>query len=72
MAEKNLLIGFGETLTAEVTPPRGGGGKKHPYTFQQAQKRLIPQVKALSSRIQNVPDEAVPDGKLVACFTLHP
>lgn len=72
MADKNLLIGFGETLTAEVTPPRGGGGKKHPYTFMQAQKRLMPQVQALSSRIQNVPSEAAPDNNVVACFTLHP
>ena len=43
MDNKNLLIGFGETLTAEVVPPRGGGGKTHPYTFEQAQRRLIPQ-----------------------------
>jgi hypothetical protein len=72
MDDKNLLIGFGETLTAEVTPPRGGGGKKHPYTFPQAQKRLMPQVQALSSRIQNVPSEAAPDNNVIACFTLHP
>ena len=72
MDDKNLLIGFGETLTAEVTPPRRRGGKKHPYTFQQAQKRLMPQVRTLSSRIQNIPKGASPDNNVVACFTLHP
>lgn len=69
---KNLLIGFGETLTAEVDPPRGGGGKKHPYTFEQAQARLAPQMKKLSSRLKSVPLRAAPKNKLVAKFTLHP
>lgn len=72
MDDKNLLIGFGETLTAEVKPPRGGGGKKHPYTFEQAQQRLIPQVRKLSSRLREVPQGAAPENNVVARFTLHP
>ncbi len=72
MDNKNLLIGFGETLTAEVIAPKGGGGKKHPYTFQQAQKRLMPQVQTLSSRLRSIPEGAAPDNSVVALFTLHP
>ena len=66
MSNKNLLIGFGETLTAEVEPVRGKPDKKHPYTFEQAQKRLLPQVQELRSRIQNVPEGASPENNVVA------
>lgn len=72
MTNKNLLIGFGETLTVEVTPPKGGGGKKHPYTFEQAQNRLRPQIAELSSRIKKVPKKVTFDNNVVASFTLHP
>ena len=41
MAEKNLLIGFGETLTAEVTPPRGGGGKNTLTLFSRLKDGLF-------------------------------
>lgn len=72
MENKNLLIGFGETLTADAVAPKGGAEKVHPYTFKQAQNRLLPQARLLSKRIRSIPLGAAPEDRAVACFTLHP
>lgn len=72
MADKNLLIGFGETLTGLVDRSTGGGAKAYPYSFAQARQRLQPQLNSVTERMNNVPAGAAPGGRYVASFTLHP
>lgn len=35
MNDKNMLLGYGETLTGSITLNRGGGGKNKPYTYSE-------------------------------------
>lgn len=73
MAErKNFLLGYGERLTAKIKAPGGGGPKSHPYTFQEAQARLMPKLDNLVKDIGNLPDLACPNEQIVAVLTLHP
>lgn len=67
-----FIIGKGEVLTYEIPPPKSGGPKKHPYTYEEAISALIPQVNELSRRIQNIDDSACPDQIATAKVTLHP
>ncbi|WP_299941847.1 S8 family peptidase [uncultured Microbulbifer sp.] len=72
MPKRNILLGFGETLTRPIERKKGGGGKSHPYTYLEARKRLLQQQAKLLERINTVPDTAAPEGIYVARFTLHP
>ncbi|MGV7959674.1 hypothetical protein QPK13_00655 [Photorhabdus tasmaniensis] len=35
MKNKNLLLGYGETLTGEVQIKNGNGPKNKPYTYEE-------------------------------------
>lgn len=72
MANKNLLIGFGETLTQDVTIPGGGGDKSHPYTVAQAKKRVAQKLTKTLSDIEKVPPEVCANDEVVTKITLHP
>lgn len=72
MERTNFLIGYGERLASEIAAPLGGAKKKHPYTFNEARKRLAPKVKATSTAIAALPDKVCPDDQSVALITLHP
>lgn len=72
MANKNLLIGYGETLTQNVSIKSGGGSKKHPYTLAQAKKRITDQLKKTLADIEKVPDEVCANNEVVTKITLHP
>jgi len=34
MENKNLLLGYGETLTTEIDGPKIQGDKAHPYSYK--------------------------------------
>ncbi|MDQ7855534.1 S8 family peptidase [Klebsiella michiganensis] len=72
MKSKNLLLGYGETLTKEVILKRGGGGKNKPYTYEENRPVIMQELLSLVSSINKIPDGAKPNGEAVAKVTLHP
>jgi len=72
MNNKNLLLGYGETLAFDIPTPGGGGSKKHPYSYEEARNRALKETTSLLSKLDDLPEGACPNGKAVAKFTLHP
>ncbi|PHM50750.1 S8 family peptidase [Xenorhabdus miraniensis] len=72
MNDKNMLLGYGETLTGNVKIKKGGGGKNKPYTYNENKLVIMSDLASLISEIENVPASALPDDKAVAKFVLHP
>jgi hypothetical protein len=70
--EFNYLLGFGERLTEKIDKPQGGGKKKHPYTFEDAKRRLLWQIEETAQEIDKLPSLACPKDEAVAAVTLHP
>ena len=70
--KRNYLLGFGERLTAQVEIGGGGGPKKPPYSFEEAQRRLEPMLANAASAFDALPEKACPNGEAVASVTLHP
>ena len=70
--KRNYLLGFGERLIAQVEIGGGGGPKKPPYSFEEAQRRLEPMLANAASAFDALPDKACPNGEAVASVTLHP
>lgn len=69
---KNLLIGYGETLTSKVTVKSGPVNKKHPYSVDEARERFQKGLSTIIEDIQNKPAEECASGKVVVKFTQHP
>ncbi|GKX63078.1 hypothetical protein SOASR032_16470 [Pragia fontium] len=72
MNDKNMLLGYGETLTGSVKLGRGSGPKNKPYSYLENKPVISEQLKELISEIHTIPREALPEGKAVAKFVLHP
>lgn len=72
MKNKNLLLGYGETLTYKIPRPEGGGPKSHPYTFDEVKGILIPETELFLDEVNSISDLAKPNGRSVAKITLHP
>jgi len=73
MAERRYLIGGGEKLSEEIPrAPRGTGDKAHPYTFEEAKRRLSPGFRAISSKLRQLPPSAFPKGQAALSVVLHP
>lgn len=72
MNDKNMLLGYGETLTGSIILNRGGGGKNKPYTYTENKPVISQQLGKLISEINEIPPSAMPEGKAVAKFVLHP
>lgn len=70
--EKNFLLGNGELLTGPVDVASGGGQKKPPYTFEQAQKRFGAMLHEVNSQVNSLPRDACPHGEAVAAIAMHP
>src|ERR1035437_8533592 len=70
--ENNFLIGQGERLTSRVVVPRGGGEKNPPYTFDQARKRLTPELGRAIANFDSQPPDSAPQDEVVAVVTMHP
>jgi len=52
--------------------PSGGGDKNPPYSFQQARRRIVARMAAVASALSQIPDDAAPNGQVVAVMTMHP
>ena len=72
MADKNLLIGYGETLVEPVKLSRGGGEKRYPYEFSEMRGRLSKQIKTVVQQVKQADPSAAPKGEAVVEMTLHP
>lgn len=73
MDSARYLIGQGEQLSEEISrPPRGNGDKAHPYTFEQARRRLEQQWISTADAIESLPELACPGGQAAVEVTLHP
>ncbi|MFE5480547.1 S8 family peptidase [Nocardia sp. NPDC056541] len=72
MAGPRFLIGFGERLTAPISPSRSGGSPQSPYTVAQARARLAPMLSAATSSADALPKTACPEDETVTAVTLHP
>ena len=72
MNDKNMLLGYGETLTGSIKLNRGGGDKNKPYTYFENKAVISEQLSELITEINKIPLSAMPEGKAVAKFVLHP
>ena len=67
-----FFLGYGERLTARVSPPGGGGGSDPAYTFEEAVHRLQPMVQNAVQELDALPRAACPRNEAVGVVTLHP
>lgn len=67
-----MLLGYGETLTNPVKLNRGGGEKNKPYSYSENKPVISAQLEELIEEINTLPLLAMPEGKAVAKFVLHP
>lgn len=72
MNNKNMLLGYGETLTSPVILNTGGGPKNKPYTYEENKPVIVAQLNEVISEINNTLPLAMPEGKAVVKFVLHP
>jgi hypothetical protein len=73
MAKKrNFFLGHGERLTAPVLMPGKPVSRDLPYTFAEAQSRVLPMLKRAVAEMDTLPAGACPKNETVAALTLHP
>lgn len=72
MNNKNMLLGYGETLTSPVKLNTGGGPKNKPYTYEENKPVIVAQLNKVISEINDTLPLAMPEGKAVVKFVLHP
>ncbi|WP_387467294.1 S8 family peptidase [Photorhabdus sp. RM323S] len=72
MKNKNLLLGYGETLTGEVQIKNGNGPKNKPYTYEENAPVIMRELQGVLRNIQALPEEVMPNGEAIAKITLHP
>jgi hypothetical protein len=70
--QRNYLLGYGERLVDDVTIKNFGSPKNPPYPFEEARGRMASMVTTASEALNGLPEDACPDGRAVASFTLHP
>lgn len=69
---QRFIIGKGELLTHKIDAPPINPTKAHPYGFDEALERLVPQVTETAAQLMSLPKTACPNDVAVAKFTLHP
>lgn len=72
MNNKNLLLGYGETLTGDVHIKSGNGPKNKPYTYEENRPFIMQNLRSLVDFVNNMPEATKPNGEAVAKITLHP
>lgn len=72
MAETNIILGYGETLTSLHKLKRGSGDKKYPYGIEEQRVWLGQRLDNLLAIQKGQPSATKPRGEYVAKFTLHP
>jgi len=70
--QPNFLLGYGERLTTPIEPVRGGEERTPPYSFDEAQNRVLPMLAGTVHDLDALPDSACPNDEAVAVVTLHP
>ena len=67
------LIGRAELLTYPIdAPKKKPSDKAHPYTLNEAQKIIVPEIEIANSFFQALPAKACADDLAVARLVLHP
>lgn len=56
-----FIIGKGELLTYDIDPPPIRPTKAHPYTLEQAQQILIPQITVAAAELSMLPRRRRPN-----------
>lgn len=69
---KNIIIGYGETLTKEVSIKSGSGKKRHPYTFEEAKKYFVTDLTKAINDLKARPLNQSANGEVVLKFLQHP
>lgn len=69
---KNLIIGYGETLTEYVDIKTGSGEKAHPYSFAEARNKLVEDLTNVVHHIKQKPAQQCANGEVVIKFVQHP
>lgn len=72
MNNKNLLLGYGETLTAPVELKGGGGDKNYPYTYDENRPIILKELDDFINVSNKILDIAKPSNNVVAKLLLHP
>ncbi len=72
MSNKNMLLGYGETLTGEVKVDKGSGPKNKPYTYDENAPIIMRDLQSVLRSMDALPDEVMPNGEAIAKITLHP
>lgn len=72
MANKNILIGYGETLVSPVTLAKGGGTKRYPYEFSTIKSKLSKKIQRVVEEVKAAAPATIPNGEAVVEMTLHP
>ena len=68
----NYLLGKGEVLAQQAARKRSFSDGKPPYSFPEAQRRVIAAVERTAREIEALPDGACPRDEAVAALVLHP
>ncbi|MDX1301195.1 S8 family peptidase [Photobacterium sp.] len=69
---KNVIIGYGETLTDTVEIKSGGGDKNHPYSEYESRKRFVQGLGQTLSQLDSKPEIECANGEIVVKFIQHP
>ena len=69
---KNILIGYGESLTENVDVKSGSGKKKHPYSFAEAREHFIDDMSVVLESTRTKPTNQCANGEVVIQFLQHP
>ncbi|WP_083340501.1 S8 family peptidase [Chromobacterium vaccinii] len=72
MAERNLLLGNGETLTSTSEIPNGSGPKKVPYTIEEVRAFIKGKITKATEDFSLISGDVKPRGEGVFKLTLHP
>lgn len=72
MARQNFLLGKGERLTEAIKVKSGGQPKKHPYTFEEAKKRISGMLNDTIHELDVLPDDVYPHDQAIVSVTLNP
>lgn len=69
---KNVIIGYGETLTDTVDIKTGGGDKNHPYSESESRQRFVKDLGQTLSQLDSKPEIECANGEVVVKFIQHP
>lgn len=73
MKKNNFILGKGELLVKKAPPKKfSGGPTSEVYTYEEAAERLKRQLNSLLDYIDDLPDQAKPQSKIIFSLFMHP